>query len=200
MNEHLRVMSNMIGKLRDAGHALTDEQQVRAVIRSLPTSWANMKQILTHSENIKNFHSMSSLRLRLEMLIRPLLMSPKGDRAMQMASAEDKIRKARKQGHFARDCTEPKKVPSEYLSQLYVSSHVTVVDFQCVWFVDTGATKHVARDREGLQIITGFQWEANISSYEMIALRSIGDTGKNLDLYELEEVEVTLPSPSEVEN
>ncbi|KAK2974448.1 hypothetical protein RJ640_002855 [Escallonia rubra] len=33
MSEHLRVMSNMIGKLRDAGHALTDEQQVRAVIR-----------------------------------------------------------------------------------------------------------------------------------------------------------------------
>ncbi|KAK2978828.1 hypothetical protein RJ640_024811 [Escallonia rubra] len=59
MSEHLRVMSNMIGKLRDAGHALTDEQQVRAVIRSLPASWANMKQILTHSENIKNFSDVS---------------------------------------------------------------------------------------------------------------------------------------------
>ncbi|KAK2987294.1 hypothetical protein RJ640_000251 [Escallonia rubra] len=55
MSEHLRVMSNMIGKLRDAGHALTDKQQVRAVIRSLPASWANMKHILTYSENIKNF-------------------------------------------------------------------------------------------------------------------------------------------------
>ncbi|KAK2970909.1 hypothetical protein RJ640_012523 [Escallonia rubra] len=59
MSEHLRMMSNMIGKLRDAGHALTDEQQVRAVIRSLPASWANMKQILTHSENIKNFSDVS---------------------------------------------------------------------------------------------------------------------------------------------
>ncbi|KAK2977437.1 hypothetical protein RJ640_028598 [Escallonia rubra] len=59
MSEHLRVMSNMIGKLRDAGHALTDEQQVRAVIRSFPASWANMKQILTHSENIKNFSNVS---------------------------------------------------------------------------------------------------------------------------------------------
>ncbi|KAK2969351.1 hypothetical protein RJ640_028840 [Escallonia rubra] len=59
MSEHLRVMSNMIGKLRDAGHALTDEQQVRAVIRSLPASWANIKQILTHSENIKNFSDVS---------------------------------------------------------------------------------------------------------------------------------------------
>ncbi|KAK2968947.1 hypothetical protein RJ640_029754 [Escallonia rubra] len=59
MSEHLRVMSNMIGKLRDAGHALTDEQQVRAVIRSLPALWANMKQIFTHSENIKNFSDVS---------------------------------------------------------------------------------------------------------------------------------------------
>ncbi|KAK2968233.1 hypothetical protein RJ640_027063 [Escallonia rubra] len=32
MSEHLTMMSNMIGKLRDTGHALTDEQQVRAVI------------------------------------------------------------------------------------------------------------------------------------------------------------------------
>ncbi|KAK2991044.1 hypothetical protein RJ640_019365 [Escallonia rubra] len=32
MSEHLKVMSNMISKLRNVGHALTDEQQVRAVI------------------------------------------------------------------------------------------------------------------------------------------------------------------------
>ncbi|KAK2966240.1 hypothetical protein RJ640_008223 [Escallonia rubra] len=59
MSEHLTMMSNMIGKLKDAGHVLTDEQQVRAVIRSLPASWTNMKQILTHSENIKNFSDVS---------------------------------------------------------------------------------------------------------------------------------------------
>ncbi|KAK2985898.1 hypothetical protein RJ640_001829 [Escallonia rubra] len=41
MSEHLRMMSNIMGKLRDAGHVLTDEQQVRAVIRSLPASWAS---------------------------------------------------------------------------------------------------------------------------------------------------------------
>ncbi|KAK2981067.1 hypothetical protein RJ640_003009 [Escallonia rubra] len=59
MSEHLRVTSNMIGKLRDAGHALTNEQQIRAGIRSLPASWANMKQTLNHSENIKNFSDVS---------------------------------------------------------------------------------------------------------------------------------------------
>ncbi|KAK2995260.1 hypothetical protein RJ640_026064 [Escallonia rubra] len=55
MNQNFRVMSNMIGKLKDLGHALTDKQQNMTVIRSLPASWANMKQLLTHSENIKNF-------------------------------------------------------------------------------------------------------------------------------------------------
>ncbi|KAK2965120.1 hypothetical protein RJ640_005283 [Escallonia rubra] len=93
MSEHLTMMSNMIGKLRDARHALTDEQQVRAVIRSLPASWANMKQILTHSENIKNFSDVSYISwLRLETLTRFLLMSPKRDCAMQMASVEDKMK------------------------------------------------------------------------------------------------------------
>ena len=55
MTEHLRVMSGMIRELHTAGHALTDEQQIQAVIRSLPESWTHMKQILTHNENIKTF-------------------------------------------------------------------------------------------------------------------------------------------------
>ncbi|KAK2978083.1 hypothetical protein RJ640_001501 [Escallonia rubra] len=107
MSEHLRVMSNMIGKLRDAGHALTDEQQVRAVIRPLPASWANMKQILTHSENIKNFSD--------------------------------------------------------------VSQHVIL--------------EAETRDAD--------------KALAYVAQEGIGDANKNLDLYELEEVEPTLPSPSE---
>jgi uncharacterized protein YjiS (DUF1127 family) len=36
MRQHLREMSNMISELKDAGHILIDEQQVQAVIRSLP--------------------------------------------------------------------------------------------------------------------------------------------------------------------
>ncbi|KAK2986482.1 hypothetical protein RJ640_001005 [Escallonia rubra] len=44
MSEHLRMMSNMIGKLRDVGHALTDEQQ--HVILEAKTRDAN--KILTY--------------------------------------------------------------------------------------------------------------------------------------------------------
>ena len=38
MKKHLRQMSNMISELKDAGHTLTDEQQVQVVIRLLPQS------------------------------------------------------------------------------------------------------------------------------------------------------------------
>ncbi|KAK2994428.1 hypothetical protein RJ640_001244 [Escallonia rubra] len=147
-------------------------------------------------------------------------------------------------GHFARDCTEPKKVLSESFSQLYVSSNVLVAHSQPVWFVDTGATKHVARDREGFvdyhQIPVGSKhiFMGNNSSEEVLGVGSyqlklrtgrtliledvryapivrinllsvtalldgesdfpsIGDASKNLDLYELEEVEAALPFPSE---
>ncbi|KAK2990487.1 hypothetical protein RJ640_011654 [Escallonia rubra] len=124
MSEHLRVMSNMIGKLRDAGHALTDEQQVRAVIRSLPASWANMKQILTHSENIKNFSDVS-----------------------QHVILEAETRDADK-------------------TLTYVA-------------------------QEGSHNANGKR-ERQKSDFP-----NIGEASKNLDLYELEEVEPTLPSPSE---
>ncbi|KAK2989844.1 hypothetical protein RJ640_029572 [Escallonia rubra] len=117
MSEHLRVMSNMIGKLRDAGHALTDEQQVRAVIRSLPASWANMKHILTHSENIKNFSDIS---------------------------------------------------------------------------------QHVILEAETRDADKALTYVAQVGTRN--ANGNIGDASKNLDLYDLEEVETTLPSPSEAGN
>nr|POE88869.1 hypothetical protein CFP56_37404 [Quercus suber] len=38
MSQHLRVMSSMIREFKSVGNNLTDEQQVQAVIRSLPSS------------------------------------------------------------------------------------------------------------------------------------------------------------------
>ncbi|PKI32978.1 hypothetical protein CRG98_046631 [Punica granatum] len=51
MRQHLRNMSSMIRDLRSGGVILSDEQQVRAVIRSLPSSWEHMKANMTHNEN-----------------------------------------------------------------------------------------------------------------------------------------------------
>ena len=45
MKKHLRKMSNMIIELVDAGHVLTDQQQVQAMIRFLPYSWDRMKTV-----------------------------------------------------------------------------------------------------------------------------------------------------------
>jgi hypothetical protein len=46
----------MISELKDAGHILIDEQQVQAVIRSLPYTWKHMKVNLTHNEGIKTLN------------------------------------------------------------------------------------------------------------------------------------------------
>nr|CAD1829389.1 unnamed protein product [Ananas comosus var. bracteatus] len=70
MAEHLRVMSAMIQDLKTAGNELTDEQQVLAVIRSLPDpEWSQMKLLMKHSENIKTFNDISRhLELEAERL------------------------------------------------------------------------------------------------------------------------------------
>ena len=45
----------MVRELKSAEHNLIDEQQVQAVIRSLPNSWEHMKIHMTHNENINTF-------------------------------------------------------------------------------------------------------------------------------------------------
>ena len=73
-----------------------------------------------------------------------------------------------KLGHFAHDCTEPKKVSLSldlssiyvcYPSSIFVCSHVFVAKFISDWIIDIGATRHVAQDRVGFvdyrKILTG---------------------------------------------
>jgi len=57
MKQHRRKMLNIINELKDTGHVLIDEQQMQAVIRSLPQSWKHIKMYLTHNENIKIFEN-----------------------------------------------------------------------------------------------------------------------------------------------
>ena len=69
MKQHLRVMSAMIRELAVAGHNLTQEQQLQAVIRSLPNSWEQMKQNMMHNESVKTFEDISRhLELEAERL------------------------------------------------------------------------------------------------------------------------------------
>ena len=70
MKKHLRQMLNMINKLKDVGHSLIDEQQVQAVICSLPQSWEHVKMNLTHHESIKTLEdAMRHLELKEDRLI-----------------------------------------------------------------------------------------------------------------------------------
>lgn len=43
----------MVNELKDVGHVLSKEQQLKVVIDSLPQRWQNMKMHLTHNVNNK---------------------------------------------------------------------------------------------------------------------------------------------------
>lgn len=66
MLESHRAMKDMIKDLRNAGVELSDEQQVLAMICSLPNpEWAKMKRLMNNSENIKTFDDIKRLRKRI---------------------------------------------------------------------------------------------------------------------------------------
>ena len=58
----------MIRDMKAAGCELTDEQQILAVLRSLPEPfWGQVKLVLTHNEGIKTFENISyHLELKVE--------------------------------------------------------------------------------------------------------------------------------------
>ena len=67
-------------------------------------------------------------------------------------------------GHFAHDCSEPKKVtpiPTS-LHMVCVSSTILITESYPLWIVDSGATHHVAKDQgafvEYHRIPTGSKW------------------------------------------
>ena len=55
-----------------------------------------------------------------------------------------------KKGYFAYDYSEPKKVETLNINEnaTYMSSSVFLVESNLLWTVDSGATDHVAKDRE----------------------------------------------------
>ena len=55
-----------------------------------------------------------------------------------------------KKGHFARECSEPKKVtPNPTSHHVFVTNHVLVANSAPMWTIDSAATEHVARDKVG---------------------------------------------------
>lgn len=156
MRQHLRTMSSMIRELKAAGNNLTDEQQIQALIRSLPETWDDMSLNLTHNENLKTFDDVGR-HLELEAERREAA-KPKSSAHMVESSSRKASRPKRKfseisnkqglavgpapkkakvvwrkrgkrggkkgkaklvcfncnkEGHFARDCTEPRKIQQQ---------------------------------------------------------------------------------------
>ncbi|KAL1219683.1 Retrovirus-related Pol polyprotein from transposon TNT 1-94 [Cardamine amara subsp. amara] len=232
MRQHLRVMSNMIRELKTAGKIMSDEQQVQAVLRSLPESWDHMKIQMTHNDNVKTFEDISrDLELEDERLevARPFNeanyassssgMKRKrgnfGNKASEQANPKKQKKHTKRGkkggkknktkmkcyncdslGHFARECTEAKKILSLDTSRTYayVSSCVMLAESNPLWIVDSGATYHVARSHEAFteyrRIPKGTRW-LYVGNNTKVAVMGIGTCqlhmhgGKTLILHDV---------------
>jgi hypothetical protein len=127
----------------------------------------------------------------------------RGKRSAKKNISKVKCYNCNKLGHFACDCTEPKKVSLSldlssiyvcYPSSIFVCSHVFVAKSISDWIIDTEATRHVARDRVGfvdyrkIPAKTHVVYMGNGSYEEALGVRSYQlhlRTGRTLLLHDI---------------
>ena len=56
MKQHLKEIKKVIKDLKTSEYVLIDEQQVEAIIRSLPKSWEHMVVNMTHNKSFQTFN------------------------------------------------------------------------------------------------------------------------------------------------
>ncbi|KAH9608961.1 hypothetical protein KSS87_006063, partial [Heliosperma pusillum] len=153
VTEHLRVMSAMIRDLKAAGRDVPDKEQVVNVLRSLPSDteeWKNFKLLMSHSENIKTF---TELAKHVEMEVeRQKALKPHTPAAALVVHNKFKNNKG-KRGHKGRRPTKPNGPQDGVQKQQKAKEpkRVNLARVKCYNCEkkDTGASKHIVRDRDG---------------------------------------------------
>ncbi|XP_022853910.1 uncharacterized protein LOC111375338 [Olea europaea var. sylvestris] len=158
ITQHVRIMSIMIRELKLAGHILSNEQQVHALICSLPDNWEYLKVNLTHNDSIKTF----------------------ADDARHVELEDERLGAAKYLGQaFVAESSSGKASGFKRKKNcaVYVSSTIMLTESYPMWIAESGATDHVTRDQEAFvefrRIPTGTKW-IYVDNDDRVEVKGIG--------------------------
>ncbi|KAK0571052.1 hypothetical protein LWI29_010329 [Acer saccharum] len=176
MVDHILKLEIIAKDLSNAGHEISDKMQVSTLLNSLPESWDHVITSLTYGQK-----DLSMVTLPALLAVEEVRMKRRKKNNGNLLMAEDsnkvqgknfKKRKAQNQGkkqkqhskkkrgcfvcgdmgHFKANCPKRKKKDNQQKEVVLTVSEALIVESENQWWMDSGATRHVCKDKNSFFI------------------------------------------------